>query len=251
MKSTERFSDRADNYLKYRPSYPLELIEVLMTECGLDRNSVIADIGSGTGKLSELLLDKDLCVYGVEPNKEMRTAAEQLLVGHPKFTSVQGDSSHTGLEEKTVNLVIAAQAFHWFDKEPTKIEFQRILRPRGRVGLVWNERDLSTPFQKEYDLLLEEYCDGYTELNHRNVSEQEIKAFLDPASYQIFTFPYEQLFDKAGFLGRMYSSSYTPQQGSNAAKNLNAAAEVLFHKYEKDGVVAFSYLTKLYLSGSY
>lgn len=248
MKSTERFSDRTANYLKYRPSYPVELVDMLSQQCELREGSVIADIGSGTGKLTELLLANHYTVFGVEPNTEMRATADALFLGNESFVSMSGDSSTTGLKDHSVDLVVAAQSFHWFDKEPTKQEFTRILKPKGYIGLIWNERDTSLPFQIDYDQLLEHHCEGYAELNHRNISEQEIQRFFSPNTFELYCYPYAQTFDKTGFLGRMYSSSYTPVQGSAEAKALNTAAEALFDKYENKGRVKFSYQTKIYLS---
>src|SRR5262249_1325145 len=143
----ERFSTRAENYRKYRPGYPAEIMSLLVSKCGLTPASLIADIGSGTGKLCELFLNYGNRVFGVEPNEAMRIAGETLLARYPGFVSVDGRAESTTLESQTVDFVTAAQAFHWFDRESARREFLRILKPSGWVVLVWNERRLdSTPF---------------------------------------------------------------------------------------------------------
>lgn len=189
MKPTERFSDRVSNYLDYRPSYPITLIDTLSQECGLTSESVIADIGSGTGKLTELLLIKDFSVFGVEPNQEMREAAEDLFRDHLKFTSINGESTKTTLSDNTVDLVTAAQAFHWFEPVQTKREFQRVLKPDGHLALIWNKRNTEIEFQKDYENLLKRYCPEYNKVHHHNITDQDIVDFSQPSSVQIFSFP--------------------------------------------------------------
>ena len=154
---TRRFSDRVDNYVRYRPSYPTAVLETLRSECDLSVATVVADIGSGTGILTRLFLENGNRVYGVEPNAEMRGAAEKLLRDFPGFESVAGTAEETGLAANSIDLVVAAQAFHWFDPDRAGMEFQRILRPGGWVALVWNERLVgASPFLREYEELLSE-----------------------------------------------------------------------------------------------
>ncbi len=141
-----RFSNRVENYIKYRPGYPNELIETLRLECGLTTDSAIADIGSGTGILTEMLLRNGNLVYGIEPNREMREAGERLLQGYPRFQSIAARAEETTLAPASVEFVTAGQAFHWFDREKARLEFHRILKPQGWIVLVWNEmQSESTP----------------------------------------------------------------------------------------------------------
>lgn len=247
-KVTERFSDRVSNYLKYRPSYPAELIDTLIAECKLKPDSVIADIGSGTGKLSQLLLAKSLPVTGVEPNNEMRLAAEALFESNSSFTSVAGQSEATGLKAKSVDLITVAQAFHWFDVKASKVEFERILKAGGFIALIWNHRDTDQAFQRDYDDMLNRYAPDYTKSGHRGSKEATVAAFYQPRSIKKFSFAYRQEFDLPAFLGRMNSSSYTPQDGTVESKALAAAAIELFDKHQQAGLVEFSYQTNLYLS---
>ena len=248
MKSTERFSDRVENYVKFRPSYPLQLIDTLAQQCSLGSDSSIADIGSGTGKLTELLLPTGATVHAVEPNREMREAAEHLLQHNQQFVSIAGDSCYTGLESQSIDLIVAAQAIHWFDAAPTKLEFTRILKPAGHIGLIWNERDTGSAFQKDYDHMLTTHCEEYSKVNHRNITDSSIEEFFNPYRFRKFTFTYAQHFDLQGFLGRMYSSSYTPAPGSTAAAALDNAATTLFQSHAKDNRIEFTYQTNLFLA---
>ena len=161
-KPTERFSDRVDAYVKYRPDYPRAVLELLQTECGLTPRSAVADIGSGTGKLSELFLRNGNSVYGVEPNPEMRLAGENLLSSYPGFVSVAGSAEATTLPDQSADFITAGQAFHWFDQKLARQGFERILKPDGLVVLVWNERLTDTSFLEAYEMLTQTYATDTT-----------------------------------------------------------------------------------------
>ena len=148
---TERFSNRVDNYTKYRPSYPQTVINYFQDHCELNRSSIVADVGSGTGIFTELLLQGGYHVFAVEPNEKMRRAAEDSLSVNPRFRSVKGKAERTGLDSHSIDLVTVAQAFHWFRHEETLLEFRRIIKPSRRIALVWNQRKINNPFQKAYD----------------------------------------------------------------------------------------------------
>ena len=153
--ATSRFSDRVENYVRYRPGYPLEVLVALKTECGLAPSHAIADIASGTGLWTRRLLENGNPVFGVEPNSEMRAAGERLLAGFSKFTSLAGSAEATTLAHQSVYFVTAAQAAHWFDRESARREFVRILQPGGWLVLLWNERlTESTRFLRDYEHLL-------------------------------------------------------------------------------------------------
>jgi len=245
---TERFSDRVADYQNYRPSYPPEVVDTLISECNLNSRSTIADIGSGTGIFTRLLLDKNFHVVGVEPNQSMRGAAEQQLSNYRKFTSTEGQSEHTDLADHSIDLITAAQAFHWFKGDETRQEFIRVLKPGGQVALIWNQRKLEQPFQKEYDAMLRKYAADYNSVNHMNISYENIAGFFSPNKVLTFEFGNTQVFDLVGFLGRMQSSSYTPKSNTSEHGILMRAAENLFNSYECDGVITFEYVTRLYLS---
>ena len=167
---TQRFSSRVENYVRFRPGYPPAVLDVLRAECALTRDSVVADVGSGTGIFSEFLLGAGCTVLGVEPNDEMRRAAEGTLARQTRFRSVPGTAEATTLPERSVDLVTAAQAFHWFDRARTRAEFRRILKPRGWTALVWNDRQLdSTPFLRGYEALLQRFGTDYLAVLDREI----------------------------------------------------------------------------------
>src|SRR5262249_20110821 len=177
--STERFSSRVENYMKDRPGYPIEVIETLSDECGLAADSIIADVGSGTGILTDMFLQNGNVVYGIEPNREMREAAERLLKDYPRFRSVAARAEETALDDKSVDFITAGQAFHWFDREKTRTEFVRILKSRGWVALIWNERvTTTTPFLVAYEQLLKDYSTDYEQVDHRRIDEDVIRDFF-------------------------------------------------------------------------
>ncbi len=225
--STNRFSDRVENYVRYRPSYPDELIDYLIEAGRLDERANIADVGSGTGIFSKLLLNKQLAVTAVEPNREMRKAAEAMLADYPRFTSVAGTGEATTLDNSSADFVVVAQAFHWFDWPTALAEFRRILKTGGQLALVWNRRNLDDPFQQAYDSMLRDYAPEYNRVNHMNIEDEDMAAIFDTGSYRQQIFRYAQLFDLDAFLGRMQSSSYAPAQGTpELSKLIDAATDL-------------------------
>jgi SAM-dependent methyltransferase len=244
--SIKRFSSRVENYIKYRPGYPGEIINLLASQCALTPESVIADIGSGTGILSELFLQHGNRVYGVEPNREMHAAAEQYLKGYAYFTSIDGKAEATMLADDSVDFVIAGQAFHWFDQEKARREFVRILKPEGWVILIWNERRLSsTPFLRAYEELFLKYGTDYEQVRHENVYE-DIASFFAPGGFRAATFDNFQTLDFDGLQGRAVSASYTPEPGhSNYGPMLEELVQI-FQSHQEDGKVTIEYDTKIY-----
>ncbi|MEO7414759.1 MAG: class I SAM-dependent methyltransferase [Opitutaceae bacterium] len=245
---TERFSDRVENYIRYRPSYPGGVIHTLRSQTGLNSTSWVADVGSGTGIFAQLLLPYCGRVFGVEPNQAMRASAETRLSGSENFFSRAGTAEATGLEERSIHLVTAAQSFHWFDLPACRREFIRILRPEGFVALVWNERLVTaTPFLVEYEALLQRHAIDYETVNHTATRDQEtVATFYGKAGFTIKTFPNEQRFDFAGLKGRLLSSSYAPNAGHPRHDSMMAALVVLFERHQQCGAVSFLYTTKLY-----
>jgi len=248
LSSKERFSTRVGNYIRYRPSYPPEVIDAIVAECGLSSASVVADVGSGTGILTRPLLGAGCDVFAVEPNREMREAGERLLGGNPRFHSVEGSAEHTTLGDRSVDLVAAGQSFHWFDRPAARIEFVRILKPRGWVALVWNARDTkSTLFLAEYDRFLHEYGTDYAKVNHENLTEETFAEFFAPRGYRRLDFRNRQDFDFDGLRGRTLSSSFMPEAGHPRHLEMVRALEAMFRAHERQGKVAFEYQTRLYL----
>ncbi len=243
MDSKNRFSDRVENYVKFRPRYPVESIDFLL-ENGIRKYSKICDIGSGTGILTKQLLERDLYVIGVEPNDEMRIYAERLLNSHEKFRSVSGSAEETTLSDKSVDTITAAQAFHWFDKNICRKEFSRILKNKGTVFLIWNRRDNTTKLLKDYDELLKKYGTDYRKLNHQNLTDSDFSSFFYGSFGKEF-FPNYQELDWDGFLGRAMSASYTPNTEHPLYPEFHDALESLFEKYEKAGLVRIEYKTEI------
>lgn len=245
--SRERFSDRVDDYVRFRPSYPPELVSALF-EDGVDTASLrAADIGSGTGIFTRLLLDRGVTVAGVEPNANMRRAAETWLQAFEKFTSVEGMAEDTGLDDAGFDLVTAAQAFHWFNNSRARGEFARILKPRGRLALVWNRRRLDDPFQRSYDALLREFAPEYDKVNHLALGDDEIGEYFATGKMTLSSFDNRQQLDFDGLLGRLRSSSYCPGADSSEYRMLEAELERLFARHASDGVIHFAYDSHLYL----
>jgi SAM-dependent methyltransferase len=244
VNSIRRFSSRVDTYVRFRPSYPRQIIETLERDCGLTRDSIVADIASGTGIFTKLLLEHGNRVFGVEPNAEMRSAGEEFLAAYSNFKSVEGTAEATTLEYRSVDLVTAAQAGHWFDRQKSRQEFVRILKPGGWAVLVWNERKTdSTPFLREYEELLLRYGTDYNEVRHEHTVVGE---FFDPLPFQERTFDLQQVFDYAGVEGRLMSSSYAPGPAHpNHAPMLRELREI-FDRHQQDGKVSIEYTTRMF-----
>ncbi|MEM6843718.1 MAG: class I SAM-dependent methyltransferase [Bacteroidota bacterium] len=246
MDNTQRFSDRVENYVKYRPGYPVEMLRFLEEMLELSPKKKVADIGSGTGKLTELLLKEGYTVDAVEPNQPMRAAAEQLLSKYPGFTSIDGTAEATTLPDQSYDFIVAGQAFHWFDPEQTRQEFQRILRPEAWVVLVWNERDTQAPFLQDYEQFLQTYAQDYAQVVHRNVDEQVFEKFYSLKGYSVKSFSYTQQFDLAGIRGRYLSSSYAyTETHPNYIEAMEQLAKI-FATHAHDGTVAMNYITNVY-----
>jgi len=244
--ATSRFSDRVENYVRYRPGYPPGALQVLQTECGLLPAHVIADIASGTGIWTRMLLESGNPVYGVEPNAEMRQAGERLLAGFPNFTSVAGKAEATTLAGSSVDFVTAAQAAHWFDRERSRQEFARILRPSGWLVLLWNERVTdATPFLREYEQLLLTYGTDYELVRHERTTDA-VNEFFDPAPFQERVFAMRQEFDYAGVEGRLLSSSYAPGLGHPKHAPMLHGLRRIFDEHSRTNRVAFDYKTRVY-----
>jgi SAM-dependent methyltransferase len=211
--ATQRFSSRVDNYVLHRPGYPAEVLSLLRAQCGLTPDSVVADIASGTGIFTRLLLENGNPVFGVEPNAEMRQAGEKYLADFPRFTSRNGTAEATTLAAQSMDLITAAQAAHWFNLGQARREFVRILKPGGWCVLLWNERQLdSTPFLRAYEHLLREYGSDYQQVRHE-LTTVRIDEFFAPSPSRERGFASRQEFDYPALQGRLLSSSYAPQAG--------------------------------------
>ena len=243
---TARFSDRVENYVRYRPGYPPEVLDLLRTECGLQASHLVADIASGTGVFTRLLLENGNSVFAVEPNTEMREAGAHELESYPRLVSVAGTAEETTLRSASVDFVTAAQAAHWFDLPRARAEFVRILRPEGWCVLIWNERrTATTPFLRDYEELLLTYGTDYKEVRHERTTAL-IHKFFAPALCQGRVFSLCQQFDYEGVAGRLLSSSYAPLEAHPSHAPMMRELERIFRAHAIDDKVGFEYNTRVY-----
>jgi SAM-dependent methyltransferase len=242
-----RFSGRAADYARARPRYPAALVATLRRAIRLCTDHVIADVGSGTGISAEPFLENGNTVHCIEPNAEMRRIAEQRLASHPRFRSVDGAAEATGLPDATVDVVLAAQAFHWFDRERARREFHRILRSPGWLVLVWNTRRTDgTPFLRAFEDLLRRFGTDYAQVRHDNIRAEEIAGFFG-GPHRRCALPNQQVLDLDGLLARVRSASYMPAPGHPRYAPMVAALERLFAAHQQDGRVTIEYETEVFL----
>lgn len=248
---TRRFSDRVADYVKYRPTYPPVVLRFLTERAGLTPRSVVADVGAGTGISARLFLENGNTVYAVEPNADMRRAADELLTTYLGYRGVDGTAEATTLPAASVDLVVAAQAFHWFDPDRAGAEFRRILRPGGRVALLWNTRKTcGSAFLKAYERLLNEYGTDYAAVRHDRLDDGRLARFF-AGGYERVAFPNEQRLDFGGLRGRLLSSSYAPAPGQPRHDEMLAALRDVFERFQTGGWVVIEYETEVYIGPSH
>lgn len=246
--STSRFSNRVADYVAARPTYPPDVVGVLRRAVGLDASWTVADVGAGTGISTRLFLANGNEVFAVEPNDAMRAAAELAFAAEPHFHSIRGTAEATTLRERSVNLVVAAQAFHWFDRRAFREECRRILKPRGFVLLLWNDRKATgSAFLDGYEALLDRFGTDYQAVNHRNVGDADVTAFFAPAPCTHLTLQNAQQFDLPGLRARLLSSSYAPPADDPRAGPMLAELDRLFAACQANGTVTMEYDVQLYL----
>ena len=246
--NTKRFSDRVEDYIKYRPSYPKDIFKILQRETLLVADGIIADIGAGTGKLTEVLLQGENRIFAVEPNGPMREASEALLHSYPNFSAMDGTAEQTGLEDHSVDLITVGQAFHWFDIPACRKEFLRILKPEGWVALIWNRRRIhESGFQATYETMLQNFGTDYKTVRHHNVDDTVLQSFFGKSDYTLHSLEYVQEFDFEGLKGRLMSSSYAPRKDHPDHVPMMEALKKVFDEFEEDGKVEFAYDTQIYL----
>jgi len=243
----QRFSNRVADYVRYRPGYPVEILPLLKTWTNFRADHVVADIGSGTGLLSKLFLDFGNRVVGVEPNAEMREAGEEFLSDYPEFTSVAGAAEATTLPSNSVDFAAAGQAFHWFQIPSAREEFHRILKPEGRVLVIWNERLLDrTAFLRGYEELLNRFGTDYAKVSESYPRAEQMLEFYGPNEFTSHSLPNFQEFDFEGLSGRLRSSSYAPPPGHPQYESMMKKLRELFDAHEQRGVVCMEYRTRVY-----
>jgi SAM-dependent methyltransferase len=244
LSSSDRFLGRVEAYAKYRPSYPRAAIDLLEAQCGLRPGAVAVDLGSGTGILSALLLQRGARVFGIEPNREMRGYADRALSGD--FQSADGSAESTRMPDRFFDLMVAGQAFHWFDPQKTRLEALRILKPGAWAALLWNERPKGVvPFLEEYEALLRRHAPEYDAVVQLRAQEGGIARFFG-APPRLATFENQQVLDFEGLAGRVMSSSYAPTRDSPEHEPLMAGLREVFDRHQRDGTVVFPYQTLVY-----
>ncbi len=243
---TARFSSRVEQYVRYRPGYPKEVLDLLRNQCGLTSESLIADVASGTGIFTRMLLENGNHVFGVEPNPDMRRAGEEYLAAYPRFASIAGTAEATTLPDHSVDIVTAAQAAHWFDRAKARREFVRILQPGGWTVLIWNERETdSTRFLRDYEKLLLTYGTDYQEVRHERTTD-EIAGFFAPSPFQSAVLEMRQECDYAALEGRLLSSSYIPSAGHPSYEPMLRQLRRIFDAHQKKEQVVLAYATRVY-----
>ncbi len=244
----QRFSNRVADYARYRPGYPSALIPLLVRECGLRADQVIADVGSGTGLLSKVLLDHGNRVYGIEPNREMRAGGAESLRGYPSFTKVDGSAEVTTLPDASVHFITVGQAFHWFDVAAAQREFRRILKPDGWCVVVWQDRRMDeTPFAREYENVLVRFGIDYKSVKDTYPETEKMRDFFDPGTFYSGDLPNHQDFDWEGLAGRLRSSSYAPTESHANYAQMMTELRRIFDTYQHNGVVRMEYFARVYL----
>ena len=247
LRPTERFSSRVDDYAKYRPGYPADLIPLLQREVGLSPKTILADVGSGTGLLTELFLRAGNQVFGVEPNPEMRAAAERLLAEWPNFHSIDGTAEQTTLADGSVDGVLVAQAFHWFDHAKTIQEFRRITKPGGFITLIWNARKTAgSLFMADYERIVATYGSDFARSGRELVPYETLEKLFDGNVCQ-HLLPNFQDLDWPGLRGRLLSASYMPLAGQKGHDAMLADLHGAFDRYQSAGIVRLEYDTQVYL----
>lgn len=242
-----RFSDRAEDYAKYRPHYSHDVVHALQQACGLRAEHLIADVGCGPGLLAEVFLENGNRVIGVEPNPEMRIAGEKYLAGHPKFEMIDGSAERTTLPDASVDFVAAGQAFHWFRPPEARVEFARILKPGGWAVLVWHDRSTeATPFLREYEQFVRRHAIDYEQISHKWVAGYgAVEHFFAPNEMKLIHQHSEQRIDYDGLRGRLLSSSYIPRSGPRHQAMMNELPQ-FFASHAAGHRLTLEYDTKIY-----
>lgn len=244
---TQRFSSRAEDYAKHRPAYPASLIPLLSGEVGLSPSSVIADVGAGTGILTELFLRNGNTVFAIEPNEAMRKFAEQTLGNDSRFRSLNSTAEQIDLPDASVDGVVVGQAFHWFDGSKAAAEFRRILRPGGFIALIWNARDPAlSPFAAEYERIVRTYGSEFARSGRELVSFDRLRELFGPGLRKRVLANFQEL-DWPGLRGRLLSASYMPLAGQPGHEPMLADLRRAFNAHQRQGRIRLDYETRIFL----
>ncbi|MEE1013816.1 MAG: class I SAM-dependent methyltransferase [Clostridia bacterium] len=245
MNNTKRFDGKGEIYAKARPKYATELFEYMKSELNIPQGSVFADIGSGTGIFTEQLLEKGYRVYAVEPNEDMRKQAEAKLSNNNFFVSVNGTDSNTNIADNSVDYISIAQAFHWFDADAFRKECNRILKPNGKIMIVYNSRDIDAACTKALAELRSEYNSEFHGFSN-GISDEKCKAFFN-GNCDVFRMDNSQSYDKQGYVNRVLSSSYSLCEGDEKYEEYLKEINQIFDKYSVDGLLTVPTYTVAYI----
>ncbi len=244
--ATERFGIRADAYARARPGYPDFAVSALAQAFALAPGATVVDLGCGTGLSCEPFLRAGFTVLGVEPNPPMRAHAVERLGPLAGFRAVDGRAEATGLDDACADLLIAAQAFHWFDVEATRAEALRILRPPARAALIWNDRRAQgSPFAAGYEELLRRHGTQYLELRHRHERRDRIDAFFAGLPWRTITVTHGDELDYPRLADRLDSASYVPGPADPGHGPMMAELQQLFARTARHGVVTMEFETRI------
>jgi SAM-dependent methyltransferase len=243
MNPLERFSTRSESYARYRPSYPAAALDTILSGLATPAELVAADVGAGTGISSRLLAERGVRVWAIEPNAAMRQAADP----HPLVTWVDGTAEHTSLPTASVDLVTCFQAFHWFDPQHSLPELHRILKPTGRLAVVWNQRDRSDSFTAGYTTLIKQLSNQHP-AEAKMLAEQPLLQSAWFTNLCQFTLPYHQPLDLDGLIGRARSVSYLPDDAATQERLIAGLTQL--HQQWQDGcaIVYLTYRTEIFLA---
>lgn len=243
------FNGVGETYAKYRPSYPQELLMYLCSEIGVNKFSTIADIGSGTGILTQQLIHECSKVYAIEPNSDMRRVAEKRLRNEPGFISINGTAENTTLENESIDYITAAQSFHWFDRLSFKKECKRILKPKGKVILIWNSRDETSELVRKIDSINQKYCPNFSGSACGMRGAKSPNDFDDffQQGYKIKYFQNNLIFNKERFIGLHLSASYRLKENDRNYQNYINELTDFFNVYSNNEVLQMPNLTRCYV----
>lgn len=238
IKNVEKFTGKAKIYNKYRSSYANNCIEDIIKDRNISNQTIIADIGAGTGKLTEQFLEKGIKVIAVEPNKDMLNMARENLSKYGELIEFKEEAAEaTKIENKSIDIIVVAQAFHWFDKELFKKECKRILKSDGLIAIMWNFIDYKQELEGKIIDIHKKYTTLSFNASEEKKRDEEIAEFFGENNYELKIYENNYLEDYERFLGKQLSMSYALKKEDEKYNEYIGAFKKLFDKYGKDGII--------------